>query len=208
MNLEQRLSVLGGKLTLEVTSDDVLVVTHRKIMNLSSMRYLLDNIDPRYESFKQFSLVAAVTSVLGLILAIFLGWYGKTHYEPPNDGAFWFFPFISSIVFMVAGVRALRSRVNVICFNSHDGRRLFSLLGNKPSEGKVREFCDNVAHKIEGIRYRGEISGERFAEILGRHVDFLYEQNVLNESEVKLALERIKNKSKLSVVSFKRDAAV
>lgn len=208
MNLEQRLSVLGGKLTLEVASDDVLVVTHRKIMNLSSTRYLLDNIDPRYESFKQFSLVAAVTSVLGLILALFLGWYGKTYYEPPNDAAFWFFSFISFIVFMVAGARALRSRVNVICFNSHDGRRLFSLLGNKPSEGKVREFCDSLAHRIEGIRYRGEISGERFAAILGRHVDFLYEQNVLSESEVKSALERIKNKSKLSVVSFKKDAAV
>lgn len=82
------------------------------------------------------------------------------------------------------------------------------MLGNKPNEEKVKEFCDGLAQKIEGIRYRGEISGERFAAILTRHVDFLFEQNVLSDSEVKAAHERIKNKSKLSVVSFKKDEAV
>lgn len=208
MELQQRLSIYGGKLNLSVNNDDVLVITHKKLMNSSTTKYLLDNIDPRCESFRQFSIIAAITSVACLTISICLVWYGKTYYEPPDDGAYLFFSFITFMAFLIAGIKAYRSRVNVVCFNSHDGRRLFSILGNKPNSKEVEVFCENLGKRIERIRYNGEISSDRMAEILKRHVEFLFEQSILNESETKSAIERISKKSKISVVDFSKKGSV
>jgi hypothetical protein len=208
MDLEQRLSFFGGKLKLHIGTDDVLVVTHKKMMNTSHTKYLLDNIDPRYESFRHFSISSAMTSIIFLTISVYSWWYGTTHHQAPDDGIYWFVSFISFIIFLTAGVKALQSRVNVVCFNAHDGRRLFSVLGNKPSTKYVKEFCDQLGKRIERIHYNGEFSSERTADILTKHVEYLFEQNILSESEVKLALDRISNKAKLNVVSIAKDEAV
>ncbi len=202
MDLEQRLSVFGGTLNVSVNNDDVLVIKHKKLMNTSTTRFLLDNIDPRYESFRQFSIISAITSVVCLITSLYLVWHGQTFYEPPDDGVFWLFAFISFAAFLMLGIKAYNSRVNIVCFNSHDGRRLFSILGNKPSSEIVEVFCEKLGKRIERIRYSGEISSDRMSEILKQHVEFLFEQSVLTEAEAKTAIERISSKSKISVVDF------
>jgi hypothetical protein len=208
VELIQKLSILGGKLKLHVGNDDVLVITKEKIMNTSTTKYLLDNIDPRCESYKQFSVVAAFTSIVCLALSIFFGWYGKTYHEPPDDGAYLFFSIITFFGFIITAVKAYRSKINIVCFNSHDGRRLFSILGSQPSSDEVTRFCEALAKRIEKIRYNGEISYERMAVILKTHVEFLYEQNVLNEIEVKTAIDRISSKTRFSVLNFADNESV
>ena len=204
VHLEQRLGIFGGKLKLYVNNEDVLIITHKKMLNTSITKYLLDNIDPRFESYKQFSLGAAITSIACLSASVFLWWYGKTYHQPPDDGAYLFFSFITFIASIIAGVKAYKSWVNIVCFNSHDGRRLFSILGNKPDSNKVEEFCRNLGKRIERIRYNGEISRDRMSEILKRYVEFLYENRVLNEIEVKSAIARISNKRNISVIEFEK----
>jgi hypothetical protein len=202
MKITQRAGFFGGKFTLHITSHDELVLTNEKILNKSTSKYLLDNINPLYESYKQFSMPAAIMSVVFMVLSIFLFWYGKTYFTPPNDVAYLFMSSIIFIAALVAGVKALRSRLNIVCFNSIDGRRLFSLFGNKPSTEEVEYFCEELKKQIERIRYNGEISSERMADILGRHVEFLYEHEVLSQAEKESALNKITNKTKFKVVSL------
>jgi hypothetical protein len=171
-------------------------------MNTSTTKYLLDNIDPRFESFKQFSVAAAFTSIACLVLSFCLGWYGITYHQPPDDGAYLFFSIIAFAGFFIAAVKAYRSKINIVCFNSHDGRRLFTIFGNKPSASDVERFCEALAKRIEQIRYNGDISSARMAVILKRHVEFLVEQNILDAAEAKTALDRIYSNSVISVLNF------
>ncbi len=202
MKLSQRLGVLGGKLDISLGNDDVLVINHKKYLNVNESRYLLDHIDPRYELYKQFSLPAAIASGMFLVVAVFLWWYGKTYYQPPDDVGYLFMSIVCFVAFIISGVKAINSRVNVICFNAPDGRRLFSILGNKPNTKEVRRFSDALVKRIERIRYNGEISNERMADILEKHVEFLCEQGVLSLSEKKVAINRIQNKTKFNVVKL------
>jgi len=202
MEIIQKVGIFGGKFSVHITENDELIFTNEKLFNKNTSKYLLDHIDPLCESYKQFSMAAAITSIIFLALAVSLYWYGTTYLTPPNDAGFLFMSAIFFIGFLVAGIKAIRSRLNIVCFNSHDGRRLFSLYGNKPSANEVEVFCDNLKTQIERIRYNGEISNERLSEILGKHVDFLFENDVLNESERQTALNKINNKTKLNVVEL------
>lgn len=202
MQLQQKTGLLGGKLTITVDEQDVLSIEHKKFMNTIQNQFLLDNIDPQYGLFKGFSLASAVFAAISLIASIILLWYGKTYHSPPDDGAYLFFSILLFGAFLIAGVKAMKSRRNIIYFNSVDGERLFNILGNKPNPQKVHEFCNNLKNRIESIRYRGEISVERMQEILTRHVEFLYKHKVLNDAELNSALNRIKDKSKINVVDF------
>jgi hypothetical protein len=208
VELVQKLSIFGGKLKLHVGNDDVLVITKEKMLNTSTTKHLLDNIDPRCESFKHFSVAAAFTSIVCLVLSLFLGWYGKTFHEPPDDGAYLFISLITFFGFIITAIKAYRSKINIVCFNSHDGRRLFSILGSQPSSDDVNKFCEALAKRIEKIRYNGEISHERMAVILKGHVEFLFEQNVLNEAEVNAAIDRISSKTRVSILSFVNNESV
>jgi len=204
MRLEQKLSITGGKLTLSVENNDVLVITHKKLMNSSSSRYLLDDIDPRYHSFQEFSLAATLISLICFVFSICIGWYGKTHYSPPDDGAFLFFSFITFIGAIISGVKAVNSRANVISFNNaRNGYRLFSIFGNKPSQEEVEKFCSDLCKTIESIRYSEELSNKKMSDVLTRHVEFLSEQKVLSDDEVRAALMRIENRMRPNVVNFK-----
>ncbi|MCP5426039.1 MAG: hypothetical protein H6970_13375 [Gammaproteobacteria bacterium] len=208
MELEQRFGLLGGKIKVSVNNDDVLIITHKTFMNSNTNRYLLDSIDPRYESIRHFSVAAGASAVVYLALSVFFGWYGKTYYEPPDDGGWLFFSLITFVAFLIAAVKAYRSRINVVRFRSIDGNWLFSILANKPSAGDVENFCERLENRIERIRYRGAISNERMANNLRRHVEFLFAQKVLSETEARLALTRISNKFKLRVLNFTRDETV
>ena len=202
MEIIQKVGVFGRKFSVHVTENDELIFTNEKLFNKSTSKYLLDHIDPLYESYKQFSMAAAISSIVFLVLAISLYWYGTTYLTPPNDAGFLFMSVIFFIAALIAGVKAIRSRLNVVCFNSHDGRRLFSLYGNKPSSKEVEEFCNNLKTQVERIRYNGEISNERLSEILGKHVNFLFENGVLSQTEKESALKKIENKTKLNVINL------
>ena len=202
MEITQKTGMFGGKVSVHITNNDELIFTHEKMLNKSTSKYLLDHIDPLFESYKQFSMAAAITSAVFLVLAIFLYWYGKTQFSPPEDVGYLFISGIFFIAALIAGAKAIKSRLNVVCFNSHDGRRLFSLFGNKPSATEVEKFCDGLKKRIERIKYNGEISNDRMLEILGKHVDFLFEHDVLNQSEREAALKKISSKSKLNVVKL------
>jgi len=202
MEIIQKVGVFGRKFSVHVTENDELIFTNEKLFNKNTSKYLLDHIDPLYESYKQFSMAAAISSIVFLVLAVSLYWYGTTYLTPPNDAGFLFMSVIFFIAALIAGVKAIRSRLNVVCFNSHDGRRLFSLYGNKPSSNEVEEFCNNLKTQIERIRYNGEISNERLSEILAKHVDFLFENGVLSQTEKESALKKIENKTKLNVINL------
>jgi len=202
MEIIQKVGVFGRKFSVHITGNDELIFTNEKLFNKNTSKYLLEHIDPLYESYKQFSMAAAITSIIFLVLAISLYWYGTTYLTSPNDAGFLFMSVIFFVAALIAGVKAIRSRLNVVCFNSHDGRRLFSLYGNKPSTKEVEMFCDNLKTQIERIRYNGEISNERLSEILGKHVNFLFENGVLGESERQTAFNKINNKTKLNVVKL------
>lgn len=202
MEISQKTGLFGGKVSVHVANNDELIFNHEKMFNKNTSKYLLDHIDPLFESYKRFSTIAAVMSVIFITLSIFLYWYGKTYFVPPEDVGYIFMSFITFVAALIAGIKAFKSRLNVVCFNGHDGRRLFSLYGNKPSVKEVEVFCDSLKRKIERIKYNGEISNERMKEILGKHVDFLFENNVLSQAERDSALNKIANKSKLNVVTL------
>lgn len=202
MQISQRLGLFGGKLSTRVGSDDVLTIAHEKLFNKNETRYLLDHIDPRYDTLRRFSVASAVTSLISILLSAALLWYGKTYLVPPDDGVVLFFSGLLFITALIAGLKALRSRMNLVLFNSHDGRRLFTLYGNKPNAQEVTEFCLQLAKRIERIRYSGELSTERMSSILTKHADYLAEQGVLSEAEHKAVLSRIAKKGKPSVVSI------
>jgi len=208
MQLSQRLGMLGGKLDISLGNDDVLVINHKKYLNVNESKHLLDHIDPRYELYKQFSLPAAIASGMFFIAAILLWWYGKIHSQPPEDVGYLFISIVCFVAFIISGVKAIKSRVNVICFNAPDGRRLFSIFGNKPSIEEVKKFSDDLVKRIERIRYNAEISNERMADILEKHVEFLCEQGVLSLSEKKVAIDRIQNKTKFNVVKLNKNKNV
>lgn len=143
--------------------------------------------------------------MISILLSASLIWYGKTYLEPPDDGVFLFFSGLLFITAIIAGLRALSSRMNLVLFNSHDGRRLFSLYGNKPSTQDVTTFFQQLEKRIERIRYSGELSTERMSSILTKHADYLVEQGVLSETEHKAVIGRIEKKGKPSVVSILGD---
>lgn len=202
MEITQKVGIFGGKLSVRINENDELIFTNEKLFNKNTSKYLLDHIDPLYESYKQFSMAAAIATIVFLALAVFLLWYGKINLTPPNDVGFLLMSGIFFIAAFITGVKTIRSRVNIVCFNSHDGRRLFSLFGNKPSVKEVKLFCNNLKKQIKKIRYNGEISNERLSEILGKHVEFLFENDVLSQTEKVNALKKITNKTKLNVVNL------
>ena len=202
MELVQKVGLFGGKFSVHITENDELIFSNEKLFNKNTSKYLLDHIDPLYESYKQFSIAAAITSIVFLALAVSLLWYARTNLTPPNDVGFLLMSGIFFIASFIAGIKAVRSRLNIVCFNSHDGRRLFTLYGNKPSTNEVKLFCENLKTQIERIRYNGEISNERLSEILGKHVEFLFENDVLSQAEKENALKKIINKTKLNVVNL------
>ena len=202
MELVQKVGLFGGKFSVHITENDELIFSNEKLFNKNTSKYLLDHIDPLYESYKQFSIAAAITSIVCLALAVSLLWYARTNLTPPEDVGFLFISGIFFIASFIAGIKAIRSRLNIVCFNSHDGRRLFTLYGNKPNTNEVELFCENLKKQIERIRYNGEISNERLSEILGKHVEFLFENDVLSQVEKESALKKITNKTKLNVVNL------
>jgi len=202
MKISQKTGLFSGKVTAHIANNDELIFTHEKMLNKNTTKFLLDHIDPLYESHKQFSTIAAVMSLTFFTLSIFLYWYGKSYFVPPEDIGYLFMSAITFIASLAAGTKALRSKLNVVCFKSHDGRRLFTLYGNKPSTKEVELFCKSLKNKIDKIKYNGEISSERMKEILSRHVEFLFENNVLSQTEKETALNKISNKTNLNVVKL------
>lgn len=201
MKLEQKTGLLGQKLKLSIKDNDTLVLTHKRFMNSSDVKYLLDDIDPKYDIYKEFSIAAAITSLIALLFALFLAWQGTT-VSAPEDGPYYFFSFLLVGAAAVAGMKAFNSRVNVIAFNAIDGRHLFSIFANRPDEATVQNFSDNLAKVIQKIRYSDDVSIERRSEMLLKHVEFLLEENVLNSSEATSAMKRITANNKAPVVKL------
>ncbi len=202
MQLSQKLGILKGRLIIRVGGDDVVYLDNEKFLNKRESKYLLDEIDPCYENFKQFSILSAGIAIISVILSAVCLWYGTTYLTPPNDGGMLFMAIAFFVVALISAVKAFKSRLNVICFKSNDGRQLFNILGNKPSENTAKEFAKSLANRIEKIRYNGDISIDRMSEILRKHVEFLHEQKILNEIEVKSALEKIENRTRPNVVNM------
>lgn len=202
MEFVQNIGFFKGKLKITVGSDDVLTLSQEKLLNKIENKFLLDNIDPQYDVYKSFSIGAFSTSIISLALAILTTWYGNTYFQPPDDGPFLLTAGLLFMSFFFFGVNSYKSKINVVCFNGHNGQRLFSILGNKPSNEKVTVFCNELKSKIERIRYNGEISAERMAGILEKHVELLYENQVLSAEEKAQAIARINTRKKPTIVKF------
>lgn len=202
MEFTQRIGIFQGKLRVIVGEDDILTFRHEKFLNKTEHRFLLDSIAPQFDVFKNFSLSALALSIASLFLAILSGWYGSHYFQPPDDGVYILFSVIFLATSVISGFKAYKSKINLICFNDTNGRRIFSLLGNKPKEVDVGRFCESLKKKIERIKYNGEISPERMAGILERHVAFLHEHQILNEQEAQIAIEKIKEKQKPKIVNI------
>ena len=183
----------------------LLRITQKRLFNNYEVRYLLDDIDPRWETVTRFSVRTAVTALVSLVFAGWLWWYGKTYLSPPEDGGYLFMSVVCSVIFLIAGFRAVRSHVNLVLFNGKNGNRLFSLYGKRPNAAEVNAFCEYVAKRIDEIRYQGGIAKERMGEILARHVEFLVEQGVLSQAEADSAMKRIKEKVSAPVVTLVGD---
>ncbi|WP_156480554.1 hypothetical protein [Aquipseudomonas alcaligenes] len=202
MEFTQKIGMFQGKLRIIVGDDDILTFRHERFLNKTEHRFLLDSIDPQFDVFKSFSLSALILSTTSLALAILSGWYGSHYFQPPDDGAYLLSAIILISISVISGFKAYKSKINLICFNDINGRRIFSLLGNKPREADIRRFCESLKKKIERIKYNGEISPERMAGILERHVAFLHEHQVLNEQEAQNAIERIREKQKPKIINL------
>jgi hypothetical protein len=202
MKLIQKLGILKGSLVLNASSEDTLEITHKSIFTKSTNTYLLDNIDPRFTTYKGFSMQATIIAFIALLVSLISIWYGMTFLEPPADGGPFFLAFIMSLLAIGSGIKAFRSRVNVISFNSTQGNRIFVIPANKPSENEVLDFCNFLCERINKIRYNGDISKERLNEIIKRHIDFLHEQKIIDEAEMNSFKKRADNKISLTVVSM------
>ena len=200
MEFKQKIGIFEGTLIVTVGDDDTLTFRHERFLNKVEYKYLLDNIDPKFDVYKSFSVPALVFSVVSFFLSIICAWYGRHYFQPPDDGIYIFFAIVFVVTSIVSGYKAHKSKVNLISFNNINGQRLFSMLGNKPSEAAIGRFCDDLKQKIERIKYNGEISPERMAGILERHVVFLYEHQVLTEQEALAAIDKIKEKQKPKIV--------
>lgn len=202
MEFTQKFGIFQGKLRVIVSDDDILTFRHERFLNKIENKFLLDSIDPQFDIFKRFSLSASILFITSLLLAILSGWYGSHYFQPPDDSVYILFTVIFLSTSVISGFKAYKSKINLVCFNDVNGRRIFSLLGNKPNETEVSKFCEALKKKIERIKYNGEISPERMAAILQRHVAFLHEHQVLNEQEAHTAIQRIKDKQKPRVLNF------
>lgn len=202
MELIQSIGILKGKLKVTIGSDDTLTLSQIKPFNRMENKFLLDNIDSQYDIYKNFSIGAFIISTISLILATLIIWYGNTYFQPPDDGPFLLISGLLFMSFFFFGVKAYQSRINVICFNGHNGQRLFSILGNKPNSKEVITFCNEIKNRVERIKYSGEISAERMAGILEKHVEFLYEHQVLNSEERTQAITRINTRKKPTLIKI------
>ncbi|WP_339414468.1 hypothetical protein [Pseudomonas sp. EA_35y_Pfl2_R5] len=208
MEFIQSIGFFKGKLKITVGSDDVLTLSQVKFLNKVENKFLLDNIDPQYDVYKNFSIGAFTTSTISLVLAILTTWYGSTYFQPPDDGPYLLTSGLLFMSFFFFGVNAYKSKISVVCFNGHNGQRLFSILGNKPNSEKVTMFCNEIKNRIERIKYNGEISAERMAGILEKHVEFLCEHQVLSSEEKAQAIARINTRKKPTVVKLHESKSV
>jgi hypothetical protein len=202
MKLLQKLGILKGSLLLNASADDTLEITHRSIFTKSTNNYLLDNIDPRFTTYKGFSMQATIVALLAFPVALISVWYGMNFLEPPADGGPFFLAFIMSLIAIFFGIKAFRSRVNVISFSSIQGNILFVIPANKPSESEVSKFCSYLCERINKIRYNGDISKERLNEIIKRHIEFLHEQKIIDEPEMNRFKKVADSKISLSIVTM------
>jgi len=202
MKLIQNLGILKGSLVLNSSSDDTMEIMHKSIFTKSTSTYLLDNIDPRFTTYKGFSMPATIVALAALLVSLTSVWYGMTFLEPPEDGGPFFLALIMGLLAVGSGIKAFRSRVNVIYFNSTQGNRIFVIPANKPSENEVLDFCNHLCERINKIRYNGDISKERLNEILKRHIDFLHEQKIIDDNEANIFKKRADNKIALTVISM------
>lgn len=203
MELIQKIGIFKGKIRITIDNDDTLTLRQDKLFNKIESRILLDNISPQFDFYKSFSIRAFSISIISLLAAIVLIAASESDIEHANTATqdpFWAFASGLAMVSFFFGVNAYQSRINAVSINNNNGQRLFLIHGNRPSEFEVRKFCEELKSRIERIRYNGEISEERMAAILERHVEFLHEHQVLSVEDKDQAISRIKVRRKSNIV--------
>lgn len=202
MKLNQKIGILKGTLEIEVGSDDIIYITHANIFNKSTFKYSLDDIDPNFVTYNGFSFSASVISIASFVIGLSMLLFGMNFKQAPDDFIYYFTFFILIFPAVGYGVKALKSKVNLVTFNFRNGTRSFSLLGNKPNSEQVESFCKSLSARIGKIRYNGDISKDRLNEILKKHIEFIFENGLLNESEMENLKQKVDQKTKPNVVSF------
>lgn len=199
MKIVQSLGLFRGRSTFSVDEYDSLNLSIDSLAKKSEYKFPLDQIDHRYEKHKEFSFKALAALVFFTLLALYFLWSGWVEHQQLSDlaGIQLFFGFICVLCAIVAGDKVLKSNVNIVGFNDHNGRRIFNINGVKPSPQEVQGFCDALAKKISSIRYDGEISTSRMKEIYLKHLEFLLEHEVILESEFSVVVKRLNENKKV-----------
>lgn len=204
LRIVQSLGFLKGKSIFFVDKYDSLNLSIHSLTRKSEYKFSLDNLDHRYEKHKEFSFKALGLLIISVLFALYFFWSGWTEHQKVSEfaGVQFFFGVLFFICAIIAGNKVLNSNINIVGFNDHNGARVFNLNGVKPSPEEVEIFCNALAKKISSIRYDGDISSSRMKEIYIKHLEFLFEHEIILESEFVQIVDRLnKNKKVLKIVN-------
>lgn len=201
MEFTQDMGPFKGKLSLSLDNQDVLTCLMERPLSKEVIKLPLDDIAPQYQVFKITSFKALIAASAALLLCVTFGWIASS-LPAPDDAGYFVLSFFAGIASLIAVFRLMRSRVNAVCFYDLNGKQVLALAGNKPTEQAVISFCEELKSRIDKIKYRGEISPDRMAVILHKHVMFLWEQGILDDQAVTQATANIDNRLKPKVVNI------
>ena len=176
---------------LEIEGNRDLHMHYKSPFKTQSLTFPLDIISPRPGVNKSINLAAGIAALsLFLMIGFCLVGYVQNPvrfgnpllvvtcvFLPPALLALWFFndSFTPDLVF----------------FRADDGEELFKIRQQKQDATKPKAFADALAERIDSIRYPGNLSRADQLELYQKHLAFLFDEQVLSETEYQTILTRL-----------------
>ena len=187
-----------------ITAEHELEIQDKTLFMSRSGKIPLWIINPNYTTFKKLDTKALLGCLLGSIPGIFA--VLSIIYEAPQEKVNFVLIGIASFVFSLLCLsRFIKNLAEGVFFsNKENGHHIFTLYKSSKNKAEVEEFIEILIQTIKSFRYPSSLPIQQKNEIFQRHLDFLFSEGVLNESEIATVINRIneQNQKKAEILKI------
>jgi len=184
-----------GATEIKVNGNIDLIYSDKSFFRKKDIPISLDLLDPKPYSFKEIPIKSLfIAFVFALIATLFL--YGYFNADSNTKPVLMFFFIAVSIITGLSIVGVINNSANYLVFtNKNNGANVFLISPKSPSKNDVDIFVEELRKRIDSIRYPENIPIHQMKEIYLKHIEFLREQEVLNDDEVNTLVSRLEKKT-------------
>jgi hypothetical protein len=190
-SLEQR-AFPFNKLRFTIEGTRELVVEHSTLFRSTRQSFPLYLIDPSPIHHRSIPFGWVIATVIFLVLTI-SAIIGRSDNQEP--GAI-FVVLLMLGLFLACLYNTIKLSISTIHFrNANTAAIMLNLYRSKPTESVVDEFIETLRNRIESFRTPvGSTSDETIA-LFVKHLDYLFENDVLQQSEYDGAIQRLNQRT-------------